>query len=82
MALEPARAEGGVDTTGSMVGVVVGVPAADAAVAVMAAFRPLFDGTNAALVLMIVVVRWPRSAPGRRCRHGAGRRCVVRLLSH
>ena len=56
MAMESARARGGVDTTGLMIGVVVGVPAAVAAGAVMAAFRPLFDGTNAALVLMIVVV--------------------------
>ena len=56
MALETARSRGGVDTTGLMIGVVVGVPATVAAGAVMAAFRPLFDGTNAALVLMIVVV--------------------------
>ena len=54
--MESARGQAGVDTTGLMIGVVVGVPAAVGAGAVMAAFRPLFDGTNTALVLMIVVV--------------------------
>jgi Domain of unknown function (DUF4118) len=38
------------------IGIAVGVPAAIGVGAVLAAFRPLFDSTNAALVLMIVVV--------------------------
>jgi Domain of unknown function (DUF4118) len=38
------------------IGIVVGVPAAIGVGAVLAVFRPLFDSTNAALVLMIVVV--------------------------
>ena len=38
------------------IGVAVGVPATVGVAAVLAVFRPLFDTTNAALVLMIVVV--------------------------
>lgn len=45
-----------VDTTGLLIGVTVGVPAAIAVGAVMATVRGLFNTTNAALVLMIVVV--------------------------
>ena len=44
------------DPRGFTIGVAVGVPAAVAVAAVMAVFRELFDTTNAALVLMIVVV--------------------------
>jgi K+-sensing histidine kinase KdpD len=56
MAPEAPQSHAGVDTAGLTIGVVVGIPAAVAAGAIMAAFRPLFDGANAALVLMIVVV--------------------------
>lgn len=45
-----------VDTRGVTIGVVVGVPAAVAIGAVLATMRSLFDETNAALVLMVVVV--------------------------
>jgi hypothetical protein len=45
-----------VDTRGLTIGFVVGVPATVAAGAVLATMRSLFDETNAALVLMIVVV--------------------------
>ena len=45
-----------VDRDGLLIGVVVGIPAAVAAGAVMALSRSVFDTTNAALVLMIVVV--------------------------
>jgi hypothetical protein len=45
-----------VDTRGLTIGLVVGVPAAVAVGAVLATMRSLFDETNAALVLMIVVV--------------------------
>ena len=44
------------DPRGFTIGIAVGVPAAVAVAAVMAVFRELFDTTNAALVLMIVVV--------------------------
>jgi K+-sensing histidine kinase KdpD len=56
MATAPARSRPGVDTTGLLIGVAVGIPATVGAGALMASFRSLFDGTNAALVLMIVVV--------------------------
>ena len=45
-----------VDNAGMVIGLAVGVPAAIGVGALMAVFRPLFDTTNAALVLMIVVV--------------------------
>jgi hypothetical protein len=53
---EPTVPPSGIDQTGLLIGVAVGVPAAIAAGAVMAVFRDLFNATNAALVLMIVVV--------------------------
>lgn len=56
MAPFTARPEPTVDTRGLTIGVVVGVPAAVAVGALLAVFRSLFDATNAALVLMIVVV--------------------------
>lgn len=56
MITEPTLPRPGIDTTGLLIGASVGVPAAIAAGAVMAVFRDLFNGTNAALVLMIVVV--------------------------
>ena len=46
----------GIDRTGLLIGVAVGVPAAVAAGAITALFRDVFNSTNAALVLMIVVV--------------------------
>ena len=51
MATEP-----GVDRTGLVIGVAVGIPVTVAVAAVMATARSFFDTTNAALVLMIVVV--------------------------
>jgi len=45
-----------VDTRGVTIGLVVGVPATVTVGAVLATLRSLFDETNAALVLMIVVV--------------------------
>ncbi|MET0145914.1 MAG: DUF4118 domain-containing protein [Ilumatobacteraceae bacterium] len=45
-----------VDSHGMVIGAAVGVPAAIVVGALMAVFRPLFDTTSAALVLMIVVV--------------------------
>jgi hypothetical protein len=53
---EPTVPRSGIDQTGLLIGAAVGVPAAIAAGAVMAVFRDLFNTTNAALVLMIVVV--------------------------
>jgi hypothetical protein len=47
---------GVIERTGLITGVAVGVPAAIGVGAVMAAFRPVFNSPNAALVLMIVVV--------------------------
>lgn len=47
---------GTIDRRGLTIGVIVGIPAAVGVAAVLAAFRSLFDATNAALVLMIVVV--------------------------
>ena len=51
MATEP-----GIDRTGLVIGVAVGIPVTVAVAAVMATARSFFDTTNAALVLMIVVV--------------------------
>jgi hypothetical protein len=45
-----------IDRTGVTIGVVVGIPAAVGIGALMATVRSFFDTTNAALVLMIVVV--------------------------
>ena len=47
---------GKIDTTGIVIGVAVGIPAAIATGAVLALTRGVFRQTNAALVLMIVVV--------------------------
>ena len=54
--MEANHAESTIDTTGLTVGVVVGVPAAVGVAALMATARSFFGTTNAALVLMIVVV--------------------------
>jgi len=51
-----SRPEPSIDSRGLWIGAAVGVPAAIGIGAGLAAFRPLFDTTNAALVLMIVVV--------------------------
>ena len=54
--MEANHAESTIDATGLTVGVVVGVPAAVGVAALMATARSFFGTTNAALVLMIVVV--------------------------
>ena len=54
--MEANHAESTIDTTGLTIGVVVGVPAAVGVAALMATARSFFGTTNAALVLMIVVV--------------------------
>jgi hypothetical protein len=48
--------EPGIDPTGLVIGVAVGIPAAVGVGAVMALARDVFDQTEAALILMIVVV--------------------------
>ncbi len=45
-----------IDTTGIVIGVTVGIPAAIGTAALLALARGVFDQTNAALILMIVVV--------------------------
>jgi Domain of unknown function (DUF4118) len=52
----PPGSEPGIDPTGLVIGVAVGIPAAVAVGAVMALARDVFDQTEAALILMIVVV--------------------------
>jgi hypothetical protein len=52
----PTRPEPTIDSRGLLIGAALGVPAAIGIGALMATMRPLFDTTNAALVLMIVVV--------------------------
>jgi hypothetical protein len=52
----PPGPEPGIDPTGLVIGVAVGIPAAVGVGAVLALARGFFDQTNAALILMIVVV--------------------------
>ena len=56
MATDLPHDESSIDRRGLTIGVVVGIPAAIGAGALMATARSFFDTTNAALVLMIVVV--------------------------
>jgi hypothetical protein len=51
-----SRPESAIDSTGLLIGSAVGVPAAVAVGAFLTLFRDVFNSTNAALVLMIVVV--------------------------
>jgi hypothetical protein len=55
-ALDPPMRESAIDPTGLVIGVGVGIPTAVAVGAVLALARDVFDQTNAALILMIVVV--------------------------
>ena len=52
----PPPREPAIDPTGLVIGVAVGIPAAVGTGAVLALARGVFDQTNAALILMIVVV--------------------------
>jgi K+-sensing histidine kinase KdpD len=52
----PSPRESGIDRTGLLIGLAVGVPAAIGAGAFLALFRDAVNTTNAALALMIVVV--------------------------
>src|SRR5262245_40208696 len=52
----PRGPEPGIDPTGLVIGVAVGIPAAVGVGALLALARGVFDQTNAALILMIVVV--------------------------
>ena len=86
MANEPAYRRPAVDNelrASLTIGIAVGVPAAVAVGAFLALFRSIFDATNAALVLMIVVVAV--AALGGRAggdRDGTGGGRLVRLLPH
>ena len=52
----PSRPEPGIDPTGLVIGVAVGIPVAVGTGAVLALARGVFGQTNAALILMIAVV--------------------------
>jgi hypothetical protein len=52
----PQEPEPGIDPTGLVIGVAVGIPASVGVGAVLALARDVFDQTEAALILMIVVV--------------------------
>jgi hypothetical protein len=54
--VDPSPRESAIDPTGLVIGVGVGIPAAVGVGAVLALARGVFDQTNAALILMIVVV--------------------------